>query len=163
MSSYEYSFTWLNSNTSDHSIMKSSLFLGLRPLVIVSAFFSSIVRCILENPIEYAKVMGQVNKKWILRDVYRGFHYQILRTTVLIIPIFSMLDIFRRETKMLDTLYGNFIVTAGASAVSYFICWPLETLKNLTQSGDDTNHYSTLTYTTIISPTIIFIATILLQ
>lgn len=30
---------------------------------------------------------------------------------------------------------GNFAVTAAASGAAYVACWPLETLKNLAQSG----------------------------
>ena len=41
-------------------------------------------------------------------------------------------------------MFGNFIVTAAASGLCYAICWPLETLKNLAQSGTPHPH-ATLT------------------
>ena len=41
----------------------------------------------------------------------------------------------KRKTKILDSLVGYFLVTASVSGASFLIAWPLETLKNLTQSG----------------------------
>jgi hypothetical protein len=79
--------------------------------------------------------MGQTGKKWVFKDIYRGTHWQVARTTSLLIPIFGSLDWFRRHTEIMKSFYGNFFVTAGASAGAYLVCWPLETIKNLTQSG----------------------------
>ena len=81
------------------------------------------------------QVMGQTNQKWVLKDCYRGVQWQVLRTTGLLVFIFGTLDMFRRKTEVLKTVTGNFLVTCGASAGSYVICWPLETLKNLAQAG----------------------------
>ena len=135
MSGYEYAFTWLEKNYEENGFIRSELFLGLRPMVPLASVFSAAARGILENPIEYAKVMGQTGQKWQFKDIYRGFGFQVMRTTALLIPIFSIIDIARRRTKMLETLPGNFVVTAGASGLSYLVVWPLETLKNLAQSG----------------------------
>jgi hypothetical protein len=60
---------------------------------------------------------------------------QVMRTTALLIPIFSVIDVVRRKTDYMQTLTGNFICVATVSGLSYFACWPLETLKNLAQSG----------------------------
>eukprot|EP01035_Chromulina_nebulosa_P018600 gene18600-24328_t len=87
--------------------IKYELF-GLRPMVFMSIIYSSICRCGFEGPIEYAKVMGQTGQKWVYRDIYRGFSWQIMR---------------------------YFVVTAGISGGAYLFCWPLETLKNLSQSA----------------------------
>lgn len=135
MSGYEYSFTYLDRNYTKESFLQREVLIGFRPMVAVAAVFASLSRVVLESPIEYAKVMGQTGQAWKFKDIYRGFQWQVLRSTALLIPIFSSLDIFRRKTDLLTTLPGNFIVTAGSSFAAYFICWPLETLKNLAQSG----------------------------
>ena len=135
ISSYEYAVTWFENHTDDDSIFKKPIFLGLRPLIPVSTLFAAVARGVIESPIEYAKVMGQTGQKWQMKDIYRGFHLQIFRTCALLVPIFSTLDIFRRNTDVLSNFTGNFLVQAGASGAAYLMCWPLETLKNLSQSG----------------------------
>ena len=55
--------------------------------------------------------MGQTEQKWHLNTIFRGLHWQVLRTTVLLMPIFSVFDYLRRKTDVLKTLTGNFIVT----------------------------------------------------
>jgi hypothetical protein len=135
ISSFEYAITWFENHTPEDSFFRKPLFLQLRPLVPASALFAAIVRGIIESPIEYAKVMGQTGQKWVLKDIYRGYQFQILRTSALLVPIFCTLDIFRRNTDVLGSFTGNFLVQAGASGVAYLCCWPLETLKNLSQSG----------------------------
>lgn len=135
MSSYEYGYTWLEKNYEADGFVRSELFLGLRPMIPMASVFSALIRGCFESPIEYAKVMGQTGQKWQWKDIYRGFGFQVLRTTALLIPIFSTIDVFRRKTKVLDTFLGNFLVTAGASGAAYLVCWPLETIKNLAQSG----------------------------
>lgn len=135
MSAYEYSYTWIEKHYEEDHFIRQELFLGLRPMVPLASVFSAVTRGFFENPIEYAKIMGQTNQKWQLKDIYRGFSFQVVRTTALLIPIFSTVDMFRRKTKVLDSLFGHFLVTAAASAAAFLTCWPLETLKNLTQSG----------------------------
>lgn len=80
---------------------------------------------LLVGPIEYAKVMGQTGKKWILRDVYRGVEFQILRTTALMIPIFSVIDMFRQRTDYLKSYTGNFVITFVVAGGTYCVCAPL--------------------------------------
>jgi hypothetical protein len=60
-----------------------------------------------------------------MRDVYRGMSLQVARTTALMIPIFSLLDVARRETSYMQSLGGNFVVTAVVSGGTYFCCAPL--------------------------------------
>ncbi len=79
--------------------------------------------------------MGQTNQKWELKKIFRGLPWQIMRTTVLLLPIFVTLDYFRRKTNILQTLTGNFFVTFGVVGAAYVVSWPLETMKNLAQSG----------------------------
>jgi hypothetical protein len=79
--------------------------------------------------------MGQTQQSWKLNTVFRGFHWQIARTTFLLLPIFTTMDFLRRKTDFLNTLAGNAAVTFVVVGVSYAISWPLETMKNLAQSG----------------------------
>lgn len=137
LSAYEFAFTKLDKECEEESFMKSELspWLPLRPMVVVSSVFASSMRGVLESPIEYAKVMGQIRRQWQWAHVYRGVHWQMLRTTALLIPIFSSMDVCRRKTTLLQSFAGTFFVTAVSSGLAYIMCWPLETFKNLAQSG----------------------------
>jgi len=104
ISSYEYAITWCENHTANDSALKKPLFLGLRPLVPISTLFAAAMRGIIESPIEYAKIMGQTGQKWVLKDIYRGFHFQIFRTSALLVPIFSTIDIFRRNTEVMPIM-----------------------------------------------------------
>jgi hypothetical protein len=106
-----------------------------RPLVLIGAFNASMFRGIVENPIEYAKLQGQTRKPWVFKDIYRGLSWQLLRTTALLLPIFTIVDNARRKTDFMKTTSGAFAVTCGASGFSYLAAWPLETLKNLAQTA----------------------------
>lgn len=131
----EYAFTWLDKNTAEEGFFRTELGFGLRPMVPTAALFSAIMRTLVESPVEYAKVMGQTGNKWQLKDLYRGYGFQVARTITNVVPIFTMLDCIRRKTKMMDTSFGNFCAVAGATAVTFLSTWPLETLKNLSQTG----------------------------
>lgn len=79
--------------------------------------------------------MGQTGQKWHAIHAFRGFHWQLFRTTALITPIYVAIDCARRKTDLMKTLSGNFAVMFGSTCAVYFMLWPLETLKNLSQSG----------------------------
>jgi hypothetical protein len=134
LSSYEYSFTYFSQNYDKDHVVNSEYF-GVRPIVFCSAFFSSSVRSAVENPIEYAKVMGQTGKSWVLADVYRGTSAQVIRNTGLLVPIFVLMDVFRRHTDLMKSTAGLFAVTCGSASLGYLLAWPLETLKNLAQTA----------------------------
>ena len=139
MSGYEFAFTKIDKDFADNSFMKSEILPGvlpLRPMTVAASLFAASCRGVLESPIEYAKVMGQIKQQWQWAHIYRGVQWQMIRTVALIVPIFAAMDIARRKTPhLMSTLTGNFAVTAGASGVAYLACWPLETVKNLAQSG----------------------------
>ena len=136
ISSYELSYTFIELNCDEGSFLKQESMFGiLRPQVPVSSAFAACIRITVESPIEYAKVMGQTGQPWHIRHAYRGFVMQALRTTSLLIPIYSAIDVSRRKTTWMDTLGGGFIITAASAGLSYLAVWPLETLKNLAQSG----------------------------
>ena len=135
MSAYEFAFSWITLNRPPDDPLKKEYFGCIRPLVPVSVVFASFIRGSIEAPFEYAKLMGQTEQKWELKKMFRGFHWQIARTTFLLLPIFSAMDYLRRKTTVLTTLTGNAAVTFGVVGVAYGISWPLETMKNLAQSG----------------------------
>ena len=138
MSGYEFTFTYIDKEFGPESAMKQELLpslLPIRPIVVVSSVFAASCRGLLESPVEYAKVMGQIKQQWVWRDMYRGVQWQMLRTVALLVPIFSTMDYARRKTTFMATLAGSFAVTAAASGAAYLLCWPLETMKNLAQTG----------------------------
>ena len=57
--------------------------------------------------------MGQTEQKWKLNTIFRGLHWQVARTTVLLLPIFQVIDYLRRRTTAMSTLTGSFLVTFG--------------------------------------------------
>lgn len=138
MSTFEASYTYFEQNYEKDSWYRTDLGFGLRPIIPISGFLAAFTRGFVESPIEYAKVMGQTNQKWQLRDIYRGLPFQVIRTTALVTPIFTMVDCFRQKTNILKTLWGNFAVVSGCAGVAYMAVWPLETLKNLAQTGTPT-------------------------
>lgn len=135
LSAYEFAFTHIEQNYPDDHFTKQEYLGYFRPVVLGSAFFSSTVRSGIENPIEYAKVMGQTNQKWKFNDIYRGLTAQVIRNTGLLIPIFCMVDISRRHTDYMKQPSGIFMVTSLSASAGYLIAWPLETMKNLAQSA----------------------------
>ena len=86
---------------SAHVNLKEELAFGIRPMVLLSSMFAAVARSSVESPIEYAKLMGQIGQKWKIRDIYRGFGFQVIRTTALIVPIFVMIDVARRKTTLM--------------------------------------------------------------
>lgn len=135
MSAYEATYTYVELNYEKDHWLRTEYFGFMRPVVPVSVTCASFCRGVIEAPFEYAKVMGQTEQNWKVINIFRGLHWQILRTTVLLLPIFQTLDYLRRRTEVMKTLSGNFFVTFSVVGISYAISWPLETMKNLTQSG----------------------------
>ena len=136
MSTYEASFTALDGvdQASPVGALLHAEVAGVRPFVVASAVLCSTARSVVEGPIEYAKVMGQTGRSWVLADVYRGMSMQVLRTTAMLCFIFVPYDICRRYTTWFSTLSGQCIVVTSICAFSYAVCWPFETLKNLAQA-----------------------------
>jgi hypothetical protein len=152
LSGYELSFSYFHLNFPDDHIIKHEIFGFVRPMVVVSVIFSSLMRGMIEGkyiniysrrkviigclaPFEYAKLMGQTEQKWEIKTMFRGLHWQLFRTTALLLPIFTTMDYCRRKTKLLNTLAGHFAVVFGIVGTAYTVTWPLETLKNLAQAG----------------------------
>jgi hypothetical protein len=159
LSGYEYTFTYITLHTADDHFLKKERLGFVRLMVPVSVVCASLARGVIEGmlghlvtaslfillylivtmflsaPFEYAKLMGQTNEPVVLRNAFRGLHWQLLRTTLLLLPVFTTFDYLRRKTTILSTLAGNFVVTGGVVGLSYACSWPVETLKNLVQAG----------------------------
>ncbi len=50
---------------------------------------------------------------------------------------FMQIDSWRRHTKIMDTKFGQFIASGTSAMLCYWIIWPFEVLKNLTQAGTE--------------------------
>ena len=137
MSGYEFSFTYIEKEFSSDSFLRQDISVAfpVRPICLVSGLFAALCRGFIESPIEYAKVMGQLGKRWRFKDIYRGLSAQMIRTAFLITPIFAAMDTARRKTTLMTSLPGNFAVATTSCGIAYLMCWPLETMKNLAQSG----------------------------
>ena len=98
LSAYEFAFTYFSQNYDANHWINQDYMGGIRPVVLASAFFASTIRSGIEQPVEYAKVMGQTNKQWVFNDVYRGLSSQVIRNTGMLLPIFAMVDYSRRKT-----------------------------------------------------------------
>ena len=88
----------------------------------------------VESPFEYAKVMRQTGRSWVMSDCFRGFAAQTTRTTAMLMFIMGPFDVVKTKTKLLQT-YGPFAVVTGICGCSYAIIHPLESLKNMAQAG----------------------------
>jgi len=136
LSGYESTYTYIDKHTPADSAFKKEVAGGLiRPIILASSLVGGTLRVVIESPIEYMKVMRQTRKNWVLRDCYRGWNWQLARTTSLLMPIFCIIDYCRRKTTLMNSLLGNFCVVGGASGASYALVFPLETLKSLAQTG----------------------------
>ncbi len=72
MSAFELSYTHFEACYPEDSVWKRELVGFVRPLVVVSAVFSSLCRALVEAPVEQAKVMRQTGRAWQWRTLYRG-------------------------------------------------------------------------------------------
>ena len=59
---------------------------------------------------------------------------QYPRTAVMMMLYFMQFDSFRRHTNLMNSSLGQFFVSGFASLVAWFMIWPLEVIKNITQA-----------------------------
>lgn len=128
---YEGAYTFMKNN----NIMQQPTILGLQKSTILSGIIASGCRAVLESPAEYYKVNKQLDTKTKYNNMYNGFKYQYLRTTGLMTTYFCTIDLLRQNTMLFTSISGQFIASAGAATLGYWIVWPLEVLKNQHQSG----------------------------
>jgi len=107
---------------------------GLEYRVICGGIISGTCRSLVECPFEYAKVKGQTNQPWVMRDIYKGFTNLYPRSTILMTCYFIQVDYYRRHTKMFETKPGQFFVSGSSAMIGFWIIWPFEVLKNMAQA-----------------------------
>ena len=44
------------------------------------------------------------------------------------------IDMFRRKTNMMDSLLGQFCISAISASIAWSLIWPFENLKNVIQA-----------------------------
>ena len=69
-----------------------------------------------------------------MRDFYKGFTVLYPRSTLIIISFFVQLDYWRRCTNMMEHPVGQFVASGLTGLFAYWLIWPLEVLKNVTQA-----------------------------
>jgi solute carrier family 25 carnitine/acylcarnitine transporter 20/29 len=110
---------------------------GLAWATLVSGLIGSGARAVIESPIEYAKVKRQTGQTWRLMEAYQGFFMQLPRTVGMMTCIFCGVDTARRWTdgECMKKPHYSFVTWGGISMLSFWVIWPLETLKNQVQAG----------------------------
>mmetsp|Transcript_493 Transcript_493/g.661 ORF Transcript_493/g.661 Transcript_493/m.661 type:complete len:288 (+) Transcript_493:111-974(+) len=103
--------------------------------VVAAGFTAASCRAVIECPFEYAKVKGQTGQKWQISQVYKGFTTLYPRSTGLMTLYFCLVDRFRKHTNLFDTKMGQFFVSGFSACCGFWMIWPFEVLKNITQSG----------------------------
>mmetsp|Transcript_6903 Transcript_6903/g.12199 ORF Transcript_6903/g.12199 Transcript_6903/m.12199 type:complete len:285 (-) Transcript_6903:92-946(-) len=110
---------------------------GLAIATVFAGICGSSARAVIESPIEYAKVKRQTGQTWHFSEAYQGFFMQLPRTVGMMTCIFCGVDTARRwtEGEALKRPHLQFITWGGISMLSFWVIWPLETLKNQVQAG----------------------------
>ena len=107
---------------------------GLEYRTLVSGIIAGSIRSCLECPFEYAKVKLQTGQRPRLQSIYTGFEVLYPRSTLIITSVYVQLDYWRRCTSIMDNKVGTFVASGLTGLFSYWLIWPLEVLKNLTQA-----------------------------
>ena len=99
-----------------------------------AGWLSGTVRSGLECPFEYVKVKRQTGQEWRITEGFKGFFTLYPRSTFMMMTYFIMMDEYRRHTNLFHNKLGQFFASGSASVVGWFIIWPFENLKNITQA-----------------------------
>eukprot|EP00347_Sterkiella_histriomuscorum_P015668 403356149 len=108
--------------------------IGLQPKVIFGGMAAGFVRSILECPFENAKIKRQTNQTWRFDGMYRGFQMTLCKNLGLITSYFIIFDSFKRNTNLMSSKIGQFIVSGTAACVSFWLIYPLDFIKSQIQS-----------------------------
>ena len=57
------------------------------------------------------------------------------RSTLILTSYFAQIDCWQRNSNIMDTKLGQFLVSGSAALTSYWLVWPFEVLRNVTQAG----------------------------
>ena len=108
--------------------------LGLEWRTLFAGIAGGSARSFIECPFEYAKVKRQTGQQWRFNQLYLGMREQYPRSTIMMTLYFIFVDMARKNTNLFASPIGQFLVSGGASYIAWFLIWPLEVLKNLTQA-----------------------------
>ena len=116
---------------------------GIEWRTLIAGFAGGSARSFIECPFEYAKVKRQTGQSWKFNQMFLGMQEQYPRSTIMMTLYFLFVDFARKNTNLMDSAAGQFLVSGGSSYIAWFLIWPLEVLKNLTQAetkglGDST-------------------------
>lgn len=108
--------------------------LGLQVRVILGGMAASVVRSVIECPVEYVKVKRQTGQSWEYRGIYKGFSALYSRTTCMLVTALSIIDSLRRNTNWYQHWWGQFLVGGVSASLSWILIWPIENVKNIIQA-----------------------------
>lgn len=108
--------------------------MGLEWRTLVAGVAGGSARCFIECPFEYAKVKRQTGQKWQYNQMFLGLKESYPRSSIMIGSFFCQVDLARRHTNLMNSPWGQFMVSGIASTTAWFFIWPLEVLKNLAQA-----------------------------
>lgn len=107
---------------------------GVQPRVLLGALTASVVRSLIECPIEYIKVNQQTDVKFklsMLKQLYRGYGIQWFRTTGVMATYFILIDSIRRHfPNTFSTPIGQFFASSFSATAGFWLVWPAEVIKN---------------------------------
>ncbi|KAI9023111.1 mitochondrial substrate carrier family protein S-like protein [Hyaloraphidium curvatum] len=107
---------------------------GMQRRVLAAAVAASTARSVVECPVEYAKVNRQILQGYALRDVFRGYPFQWVRSSGVMVTYFVVMDNLRRKhAKVFDTYLGAGLASACSATLGFWLCWPAEVIKNQVQ------------------------------
>ncbi|KAJ3202528.1 hypothetical protein HK099_001814, partial [Clydaea vesicula] len=122
----------------DNQFMKKEIpyTFGLQNRVVLAGFAASTARALIECPIEYAKVCRQTGQNWNFNQIFKGFHWQWVRTSGVMVWYFCAIDSIRRNhPEVFSSPSGQFLASSTVATLGFWIVWPTEVLKNQVQAG----------------------------
>ena len=66
--------------------------------------------------------------------LFKGVTVALPRNMQLMMVFFSTIDTLRRNTELMTTKFGQFMVAAIAGCAAWTSVWPYEVIKNLAQA-----------------------------
>mmetsp|Transcript_27222 Transcript_27222/g.36376 ORF Transcript_27222/g.36376 Transcript_27222/m.36376 type:complete len:240 (+) Transcript_27222:205-924(+) len=109
---------------------------GLEKRTVLGGMTAGFIRSVLECPFEYVKVRRMTEQSWRVLDLYKGFSTLAPRSTLILTSFFVQVDCIQRNSSIMDdSKLGQFLASGTAALISYWLVWPFEVLRNVTQAG----------------------------
>lgn len=120
----------------ENEIMKKCIpySFGLQYRVILGGVTASLLRSIVECPVEFVKVKRQTGQQWKISAMYKGYIPLLYRTTIMLTIALSVTDSLRRNTRFFESVWGLFMVGGLSGLFAWLIVWPIENIKNIIQA-----------------------------